>query len=137
MVPIPIKAEKIVDAVLSSNDKILLVSIRNWNGNILAVKSRDSFRERFMGIESLIGSTYSGSLTVATLGLVNEVKDVFGEARTIITFYDKCKVIMLPMPSYNIIVGLTVERSPPEIEEEKEESYSIANKVEKLVAQEL
>jgi hypothetical protein len=131
MVPIPVQAEKIVGIILSSNDKILLASIRNWNGNILAVKSRDSFRERFIGVESLIGSTYSGSLTVATLGLVNEVKDIFGEARTIITFYDKCIVIVLPLPSYGIIVGLTVERSPDI--EEKEESYNIANKIERLV----
>ena len=133
MVSVPVQAEKIADIILSSNDKILLVSIRNWNGNILAVKSRDSFRQRFIGVDSLIGSTYSGSLTVATLGLVNEVKNIFGEARTIITFYDKCKVILLPIPSFGIIVGLTIERSPPETEEEKEQSYSIASKVERLV----
>lgn len=48
MVPTPSKAEKIVDAILYSNDKILLVSIRGWSGNILAVKSTDSFRERFI-----------------------------------------------------------------------------------------
>jgi hypothetical protein len=128
MIPNP---EKIVDTILSSNDKTLLASIRTWNGTILAVKYRDSFRERFIGVSSLIGSTYSGSLTVATLGLVNEVKDIFGEARTIITFYDKCKVILLPIPAYEIIVGLTVERSPET--EEKGESYNIANRIERLV----
>jgi hypothetical protein len=64
------KAEKIVDAILSSNDKILLVSISGWSGNILAVKSRDSFKERiFFGASSLVGTKYSESLTIATLGL--------------------------------------------------------------------
>jgi hypothetical protein len=133
MVPTTSKAEKIVDAILSSNDKILLVSIRGWSGNILAVKSRDSFRERFSGASSLVGTKYSGSLTIATLGLINEVKDVFGEAQAIITIYEKCKVMLLPMPSYQIFVGITVERSPDM--EEKEESYNIAKKIERLVAE--
>ena len=132
MVPTTNKAEKIVDAILSSNDKILLVSIRGWSGNILAVKSTDSFRERFIGASNLVGTNYSGSLTVATLGLINEVKDVFGEAQAIITIYEYCKVMLLPMPSCQIFVGLTVERSPDI--EEKEESYNIAKKIERLVA---
>ena len=133
MTPFPNKAEKIVDAILSSNDKILLVSIRGWSGNILAVKSRDSFRERFFGASRLIGTKYSGSLTIATLGLINEVRDVFGEAKGIITIYENCKMMLLPLPSYQILIGLAVERSPPDIEE-KEESYNIANKIERLVA---
>jgi hypothetical protein len=132
MVPITSKAEKIVDAILYSNDKILLASIRGWSGNILAVKYRDSFEERFSGISSLVGTNYSGSLTIATLGLVDEVKHFFGEAQAIITIYEKCKVMLLPVPSYQIFVGLAVERSPDT--EEKEESYNIANKIERLVA---
>ena len=133
MMPLSKKAEKIVDAILYSNDKILLVSIRDWSGNILAVKSRDSFRERFVGASKLIGTKYGGSLAIATLGLINEVRDVFGEAKGIITIYENCEVMLLPMPSYQILIGLAVERSPPDIEE-KEESYNIANKIERLMA---
>jgi hypothetical protein len=70
MVPVSSKAKKIVDAILSSNDKVLLVSIRGLSGNILAVKARDSFAERFIGVSSFIGTTYSGSFTIATLSLV-------------------------------------------------------------------
>jgi hypothetical protein len=130
MVPVPSKAEKnIVDAILSSNDKVLLASIRDWRGNILAVKTRDSFRERFFGISSFIGSTYSGSLTVATLSLVNEVKDAFGEAQAIIIIYENCKVMLLPMPSYEVIVGLVLERSVVT------EDYSLANKIKRILAE--
>lgn len=125
----PSKAEKIVDTILSSNDKILLVSIRGWSGNILAVKARDSFRELFRGVSSLVGTRYSGSLAVATLSLVNEIKDVFGEAQAIITIYERCKVMLLPMPSYEIIVGLTVERSVVT------EDYSLANEIERILAE--
>jgi hypothetical protein len=129
MVPVPSKAEKIVDAILSSNDKVLLVSMRDWRGNILAVKSRDSFREQFFGVSSFIGSTYSGSLTVATLGLVNEVKDAFGEAQAIITIYENCKMMLLPIPSYEVIVGLALEPSVVT------EDYSLANKIKKILAE--
>ena len=129
MVLVSDKAEKIVDAILSSNDKILLVSIRGWNGNILAVKFRDSFKERFFGVGSLIGTAYSGSLTIATLSLVNEVKDIFGEAQAITTIYENCKVMLLPMPSYEVIVGLTLERSVVT------EDYSLANKIERILAE--
>jgi hypothetical protein len=123
------KAEKIVDAILSSNDKILLVSIRGWSGNILAVKARDSFRERFFGASGLVGTRYGGSVTVAILSLANEVKDVFGEPQAIITIFEDYKMMLLPMPSYEVIVVLAVERSVVT------EDYSLANKIERILAE--
>ena len=127
--PAPSKAEKLVDAILSLNDKILLVSIRGWSGNIVAVKSKGSFRERFFGVSGLIGTKYSGSLTVATLGLMNEVKDVFGETQAVVTIYENCKVMLLPMPSYELIVGLTLELSVVT------EDFSLAHKIESILAE--
>ena len=129
MMPVPSRAEKLVDAILSLNDKILLVSVRGWSGNILAVKSKESFRERFFGVSGLIGTKYSGSLTIATLGLINEVKDVFGEAQAIVTIYENCKVMLLPMPSYELIVGLTLECSVVT------EDFSLAHKIERILAE--
>jgi hypothetical protein len=129
MVSISNKAEKIIHAILSSNDKILLVSIRDWSGNILAVKSKESFRERFFGLNSLIGTRYSGSLTIATLSLVNEVKDVFGEAQAVITIYEGCKVMLLPMRSYDVIVGLALELSVVT------EDYSLAKEIKRILAE--
>jgi hypothetical protein len=129
MALVPSKAEKIVDAILSSNEGILSVSIRGWDGTILAVKFRDSFRERFSGVSSIVGTRYSGSVTVATLSLANEVKDVFGEAQAIITIYKDCKLMLLPMPSYEVIVGLAVEHSVVT------EDYSLANKIERILAE--
>jgi hypothetical protein len=123
------KAEKIVDAILSSNDKILLVSIRGWSGNVLAVKARDSFREQFFGASGLVGTRYGGSVTVAILSLANEVKDIFGEPQAIITLYKDCKLILLPMPSYEVIAVLAVERSVVT------EDYSLANKIERILAE--
>ena len=124
------KAEKIVDAILSSNDKILLASIRGLSGNILAVKARESFfRERLFGASHLVGTRYGGSVTVAILSLANEVKDVFGEPQAIITIFEDCKMMLLPMPSYEVIVVLAVERSVVT------EDLSLAYKIERILAE--
>ncbi len=131
MVLVSDKAEKIVDAILSSNDKIMLVSIRGWSGNILAAKARDSFKERFFGVSRLLGTKYSGSLTIATLGLVNEVKDIFGEAQAIITVYERCKVMLLPMPLYDVAIGLAAERSVVT------EDYSLAKEIKRILSETL
>ena len=125
------KAEKIADSVLSSHGKILLISIRDWNGNILAVKYREAFTKRFSGASRLIGTKYSGSLIISTLSLANEAKDVFGEAQAIITIYKDLKVMLLPMPLYELIVGLALETSAADKEEE---IHNIANEVERLMA---
>ncbi len=123
------KAEKIADDVLSSNEEILSVSVIDWTGNILAVKSKESFKKRFR-VNSLEGSRYSGTLAVAALAVANEVKDVFGEPESIITLHKYCKLMLLPMLSYEILVGLALKRSP----DTEEKGYNIANKIERLVA---
>ena len=71
---------------------------------------------------------YGATLAIATLNVVNEVKDIFGEAQAIITIHKDCKLIRLPMPSYDILVGLVVERSV-NVEDDK-----IVNKIERIVA---
>jgi hypothetical protein len=60
--------------------------------------------------------------------VVNEARDIFGEPQAIITIHDDCKLTLLPMPTYDILVGLVVERSV-NVEDDK-----IVNKIERLVA---
>jgi hypothetical protein len=121
------EAEKIVDGILSSNDKILAVSIIDKKrGNILAAKSRQSFKDAFRVTSD--GDKYGGTLAIATLSVVNEVKDIFGEPQAIITIHKDCKLMLLSMPSHDILVGLVVERSV-NVEDDK-----IANKIKRIVA---
>jgi hypothetical protein len=124
----PSKAEKIAEDVLSLNDKMLSVSIRDWSGNSLAVKSTEAFRQRFRA-NRLVESKYSGALAVAALGVVNEVKDVFGEAQAIITLHKDCKLMLLPMLSYRVLIGLVFERLAVV------EDYSLANKIERILVE--
>ncbi len=83
----------------------------------------------FFGVSSLIGSRYSGSLAITALGMANEVKDVFGEPQAIVTLHKHCKLMLLPMPSYEVLVGLALERSVVT------EDYSLAYKIERLLAE--
>lgn len=122
------EAERIVDDVLSSNDvdKILAISIIDKRGgNILAAKSRQSFKEAF-GVTT-DGDRYGGTLAIATLSLVNEVRDIFGEPQAIITVHKDCKLMLLPMPLQDILVGLVVERSV-DVDDDK-----IAKRIERLL----
>jgi hypothetical protein len=118
-------AERISDDILSTNDEILSISIMDMKGNILATKSKEYFRQVF-GV-TREGDKYGGTLAVAALAVANEVKDIVGEAQALITIYKDCKMMLLPIPSYEILVGFVLERSV------NAEGYNIAHKIERLL----
>jgi hypothetical protein len=66
--------------------------------NILAAKSKQSFKETF-GV-NIDGEKYGGILAIATLSLVNEVKNILGEAQAIISIHNNCKLMFIPISSY-------------------------------------
>ena len=119
-------AERISDDILSTNEEILSISIMDMRGNVLASKSKEYFRQVF-GI-TLEGDKYGGTLAVAALAVANELKDIVGEAQALITIYKDCKMMLLPIPSYEILVGFVLQRSV------NAEGYNIANKIERLLA---
>ena len=119
-------AERIADNVLSANDKILAISIMDRGGNPLVGKSSESFKKAF-GATANQGD-YGGTLALAVLSLVNQVSNIFGEAQAIITIHKNCKLMLLPVPSYQILVGLVLERSV------NTEDRNIANEIESLMA---
>ena len=89
------EAEKIVDGILSSYDKILAVSIVDKKReDVLAAKSRESFKDAF-GVAS-DGHGYGATLAIATLNVVDEARDIFGEPQAIITIHNDCKLTLLP-----------------------------------------
>jgi len=102
-------AVRIAYQILSSNDQILLISIRDQTGKILAVKFRESFGKTFR-LSELVDNNLGGTLAVAVLGVVNEMREVFGRAEAIITVHRGCKLILLPLLSYQLLVGLAIER---------------------------
>jgi hypothetical protein len=118
-------AERIAYGILSANNEILAISIMDTRGNILAAISKDSFKEAFRLTRN--GDKYGGTLAVAALAVANELKDIVGEAQVLITVYKDCKMMLLPIPSYEILVGFVLQRSV------NAEDYDIANKIERLL----
>jgi hypothetical protein len=59
--------------------------------------------------------------------VANEVREIAGEAQALITIYKKCKMMLLPVPSYEILVGLVLQRSV------NAEGYNITNKIDRLL----
>jgi predicted regulator of Ras-like GTPase activity (Roadblock/LC7/MglB family) len=104
-------AERIVDDILSSISGILSAGVIDKSGNIIANKSSESFEKQFKGVSNLEQNRYSGTLAVAALSIANEVKDAFGEPKALITIYRDCKLVLLPVPSYDILIGLALESS--------------------------
>ena len=121
-------AERVVDDILSSNHEILSAGVIDRSGKIIANKSKESFRKRFEEVRRLEHNRYSGTLAIAALGVASEVKDVFGEQQAIITIYRGCKLMLLPILSYDALIGLVLERSA-DVDNDK-----LANKIERLFA---
>ncbi len=105
-----LEAEKISDYILSSSEDVLSVAVIERSGNIIAGKVKEPFKKRIR-VDSLDRARYNGSLAVATLSVINEVKDVFGEPEAVITIHKDCKLMLLPMLPYDILIGLILERS--------------------------
>lgn len=120
------QAERIVNDVLYTTEGILAISIMDMRGNPLATNSKESFKEAFRAAADW--NEYGGTLALATLSLVNQVSNVFGEAQAIITIHKNCKLMLLSISSYQTLVGLVLERS------HEAEDNDVANKIERLMA---
>src|SRR3712207_2206300 len=119
-------AETIVQAVLSTYEEVLGVSLMNMKGNILASNSKEVFREAFKITEDR--ANYGGALAVAILNVVNEIRNIFGRSKAIITIHENCKLMLLPVPSFQLLVGLVLESSV------NAEDHKIADEIEVMVA---
>jgi hypothetical protein len=119
-------AESIAGDVLSIHDEILGISIMDKKGNILAANSKESFEEAFGATEDRV--KYGATLAIGIYTLVNELKDMFGEARAIVTVHENCKLMLLPVPSFQLLVGLVFQRSV------NAEDHKIVSEIEILVA---
>ena len=128
-------AERIADEILSTNEEILAVSIVDESGRglargaarniVLASKAKESFTKAFGIFQG--GTKYGGTLGLAALGVANEVRDFAGQVQSIVTTYEKCKMMLLPMTTYDIVVGLVLDRSV------NAEDYNIGKEIERLL----
>jgi hypothetical protein len=131
------EAERISQDVLSSTDEILSVSVFDRSGNILRVESKESSKKKRFDVSRWEEGRSGGTVAVAILSLADEVKDAFdafGEPQAIITIHENCKMMVLPMLSYDILLGLVLEHSA---DANDNNNIKIANEVQRLVARTL
>jgi hypothetical protein len=130
-------AQQIVDRILLSTiaisneeeerEEILAASIIDKReGSMIAAKSMPYFKGAF-GV-SYDGDEYGGSVALAMLSVVNEVKDMFGPPQAIITIHEDYKMMLIPLPAFDIFVGLVLARSRGDTDSDK-----TVSDIEKLV----
>ncbi len=119
-------AEIIVNEILSTNEEILAITIIDARGgNVLASKRKESFTREFGAFRE--EPRYVGSLALSFLSIANEVREITGQTQSIITTYERCKGMLIPLiPQYEVLVGLVLQKSV------NAEDYDIVSKVEKL-----
>ena len=49
-------------------------------------------------------------MAIASLSIANELKEFAGEALVVTTTYQKCKMMLIPIPSHEILVGFVLKR---------------------------
>jgi hypothetical protein len=125
----PHVAKVVVDNILSSNDEILSISIIDMKGNILATKSKEYFKEA-LGV-TRNGDKYGITLVAAVFGMIHLARNVIEEVKAVTTINENYKLMLLPLPSFQILVGLILQHSV------NAEDYNIANKIERLVGDSL
>jgi hypothetical protein len=124
----PNVAKRVVDYILSTNDEILAVSLIDMKGNILAANSE--YLREALGV-SVDEGKYDRTLVASALGLIHVTRDIIEEAKAVITIHKDCKLMLLPIPSFQILVGLVLHRSVDAAD------YNIANNIERLIAHSL
>ena len=119
----PPVANTVIESIFSSNEEILSISIFDMKGNIVAAKSKEYFSEA-LGV-SRDGNQYGVSLVDAVFGLIHLATNVTEEAKAVTTIHENCKLMLLPIPPFQILVGLVLEYSV------NAHDYNIANKIER------
>ena len=138
-------AEKIANGMLSSDQEggllaITIIDERGLGGRargrggkdnvVLATKAKEPFRKAFVSFYRQAGVQYGATLALAALGVANEIREYAGQVQSIITTYEKFKMTLLPMPAYDIVVGLVLERS---IKNAEDYSKNVGREIERLL----
>jgi hypothetical protein len=138
-------AEKIANEMLSSDQEegplaITIIDERGLAGRggkdngALATKAKDSFRKAFGSFYRQAGVQYCATMSLAALGVANEIEEYAGQVQSIITTYEKFKIMLLRMPAYDIVVGLVLSSSVNAAQEDYKNI--IGKEIERLLIEE-
>jgi hypothetical protein len=104
---------KISKQILSIDDTIDAVSIMDMQGNTLSSTSKESFYTTKYDVTQDIHDI-AGDFAIVILGMVQRMDKSFGSTEAVISFHKKCKLMLVPIPSHQILIGLVIYRSSNE-----------------------
>jgi len=104
---------KISKQILSIDDTIDAVSIMDMQGNTLSSTSKESFYTAKYDVTKDIHDI-AGGFAIVILGMVQRMDKSFGSTEAIVSFHKKCKLMLVPIPSHQILIGLVIYRSSNE-----------------------
>ena len=99
--------------------KELAISLIDKKGNVLAAKSKESYKKGFR--QTLDGDKVRCNFGCGNPQFGKGSKRSVWRPQAIITIHKNCKLMLLPIPSYEILVGLVLQRD-----------YNIISKIERL-----
>jgi hypothetical protein len=104
---------KISKQILSIDDTIDAVSVMDMQGNTLSSTSKESFYTTKYDVTQDIHDI-AGDFAIVILGMVQRMDKSFGSTEAVISFHKKCKLMLVPIPSHQILIGLVIYRSSNE-----------------------
>jgi hypothetical protein len=106
--PEPNIPKMIVEDILNVDDSIMGVSIMSKEGNILSSYGTDALAKKFE--VDRYDDTY-GLWASVILGLVERSSRVFGPVDAIVTLHKGSILMLIPIRSRSIMVGLVLQRA--------------------------
>jgi hypothetical protein len=104
---------KMTKDILSMDHAIDAVSIMDMRGNTLSSASKDSLYSTKYQITKDI-KNMAGSWAIVVLGMTQRMDQSFGSTEAIVSLHKKSKLVLVPVPSHQVLIGLVVYRSSNE-----------------------
>jgi hypothetical protein len=107
---LPNTLAKMAKDILYIDDAIDAVSIMNMKGNTLTSASKESLYSTRYQITKDI-KNMAGDWAIVVLGMTQRMDQSFGSTEAIVSLHKKSKLILVPISSHQLLIGLIVYRS--------------------------
>lgn len=110
---LPDSIDKMAKDILSIDDSIDAVSIMDRQGNTLSSASKESlYRIKYQITKDI--KNMAGTWAIVILGMTQRMDQIFGRTEAIVSLHKKSKLMLVPISSLQLLIGLVVYRSSNE-----------------------
>ncbi|HKR57441.1 MAG TPA: hypothetical protein VJR67_01070 [Candidatus Nitrosopolaris sp.] len=110
---LPNNFAKMAKDVLSIDDSIDAVSIMDRRGNTLSSVSKGSlYSVKYRITEDV--KNMAGAWAIVILGMTQRMDQIFGRSEAVVSLHKRSKLMLVPVSSHQLLIGLVVYRSSNE-----------------------